>query len=93
MRTIVRTDAGILELNYMWLPTWIGLNTDLKRKLETALAPQFVGMDMSEESLDTMNDILIDYLVEHAPFVDGLREYLEGLKFVTFKDPSAAQQG
>jgi hypothetical protein len=82
MRAVVRTAVGVIELNYMWLPTWIGMNGSLKREVEKKLKDLIVGMEMTPENLDTMHEMVVDELVALNPAVDGLREYLDGLKYV-----------
>ena len=85
MRTVVRTQEGILELNYMWLPTWIGMNSIVKAELERELGKKVVGMEMTEDTLDQVNDMVIDHLVDTNTHIEGLKDYLDGLKFVHFK--------
>ena len=84
MRTVVVTTPGVLEINFMWLPTWIGSNAVLKKRLEENLRDRVVGRVLSEQSLDEINDLVIDALEELNPSVEGLRDYLDGLKFVKF---------
>jgi len=85
MHTIVPTDAGVIELNYMWLPTWIGMNGPLKKELEDAIKDKVVGRACNEETLEFVDELVISFLEKKSPGIDGLREYLEGLKFVTIK--------
>jgi len=85
MRTVVRTQEGVLELNYMWLPTWIGMNSIVKADLERALGESIVGMEMSDDTLNKVNDMVIDHLVKTNEHIEGLGDYLDGLKFVHFK--------
>lgn len=80
MRFIQVEEGGVATLNYMWLPTWLGMNAAFKRELERDFSPKVVGC--STEKLDELNDLLIDYIVEKYPSVTGLRDYLDGLKFV-----------
>jgi hypothetical protein len=82
MRTVVKTQQNVLELNYMWLPTWVGINTVLKQELEDALKDKIVGRPMTEEVLDEIDGMIFDFLEARAPHVEGLRDYLDGLKFV-----------
>jgi hypothetical protein len=95
MRTVVLTHPGILELNWMWLPTWIGSNAVLKRKIEEELGDKIVGRPLTEAELDEINDEVIDLLEHLNPTVEGLREYLDGLKFVKFtcREPTASTSG
>lgn len=72
-------DNGVLELNYMWLPTFIGMNVALKRDIEKDLAAKFQGRP--ETDLAQMHEELIDYLVTKVP-LPGFRDYLDGIKFV-----------
>jgi len=93
MRTVVRTQEGVLELNYMWMPTWIGMNSIIKSALEKALSEKIIGMTMDEDSLNKIDDMVIDFLTEYNSHVQGLREFLKGLKFVHFKAPDGQDQG
>lgn len=85
MHTVVMTEAGVLELNFMWLPTWIGMNTMLKKELEAELKSSVVGLTTSEEDLRKVDNLVIDFIEKKAPGFGGLRDYLDGLKFVTVR--------
>lgn len=82
MRLIVQTGPGTVELNYMWLPTWIGMNTSVKQEIEEAISPMLVGKDMSDETLEAAHEAVIDFLDKKYKGLDGLRDYLDALKFV-----------
>lgn len=84
MRTVVVTAPGVLELNFMWLPTWIGSNAMIKKRLEEMLSESVVGRELTEANLDEINELVIEALEELNPSVEGLRDYLDGLKFVKF---------
>jgi len=84
MRTVVITSPGVLELNFMWLPTWIGSNGQLKKRLEEELKDKVVGRPLTENELDEINEEVIALLEKLNPSVEGLRDYLDGLKFVKF---------
>ena len=45
MRFVVQTGPGVVELNWMWLPTFIGLSTQAKTLLEQRLAPDYRNPD------------------------------------------------
>ncbi len=77
MDLLVRTEYGTVELNFMWLPTWIGMNARLKQDMEKELAEQVTGKTVEEA-----NRIVLDYLCQKFP-IEGLRDYLDGLKFVS----------
>jgi hypothetical protein len=85
VRTVVRTDAGVLELNWMWLPSWIGMSQTIKANIEKDLKNKIVGMDLSEESLDRIDAMVIEALNGYFPQIDGLKDYLDGLKFIRLK--------
>lgn len=82
MKLIVATGPGVVELNFMWLPTWLGLNNIMKAEIEQKISPLLVGKDLTEELLDEAHEAVIDFLEEKNPAIKGLREYLDGLKFV-----------
>lgn len=82
MRFVHLTSPGKLELNSMWLPTWLGINPAATKAVMEKLSPKVVGIPATEENLDKINDMIIEVLVEVYPSVDGLRDYLDGLKFV-----------
>lgn len=81
MRFIIATGPGVVELNYMWLPTFLGLDTGLKQYLEEMLAPELLGKELSEDLLDAMNERVMDLICEKYP-LEGLRDYLDSIKFV-----------
>jgi hypothetical protein len=81
MRTVVRTGPGEVQLNWMWLPTWIGMNTALKKELDETLSKRLVGQPLDEATLDMANEEVIDFLDKKYPAF-CLREYLDSLKFV-----------
>ncbi len=83
MRLIVQTDYGKTELNYTWLPTWIGMNTALKNELEKAVSDKIVGKVMSEEVLDEAHDLIVKWFADKFPNLVGLADYLDALKYVT----------
>jgi len=85
MRLVVSPEPGIVELAYTWLPTWIGLNTALKQKLEDKLQREAIGMPMTDENMQALHDKVMDFFVEEFPEIIGLRDYLDGLKFVRFR--------
>jgi hypothetical protein len=81
MRSVVLTDPGTLELNWMWLPTWVGMNTRLKQKIEKEIAPLVEGKALADSDLDRINDAVVAMIVKECP-LPGVSDYLDGLKFV-----------
>lgn len=82
MRLVHLTSPGRLELNFMWLPTWIGINKEAKEAIEAELSSKVAGMPATEENLDTINDQVLEVLSQKYDQIEGLRDYLDGLKFV-----------
>lgn len=82
MRCIVVTDPGTVELNFMWLPTFIGMNSRMKMDLEAELAPKLVGMELTDDGLNAVHDLVLDAIVAKFPAIPGLRDYLDAMKFV-----------
>lgn len=85
MRTIIATDPGVVELNWMWLPTFIGMNANLKQVLEDRLRAVLEGRELTDLVLDEGHQVVVEVLKGYFPEVDGLPEYLDGLKFITEK--------
>ena len=81
MRLVHLTAPGRLELNFMWMPTWLGINKDAKEIIEGELRSKVVGMGTTEDELDVINDMVMEVLMTKYP-IEGLRDYLDGLKFV-----------
>lgn len=66
----------------MWLPTWIGLSKQTLETVERNLQPKVAGIPATEERLDEINELVIETLSEMHPQIQGLRDYLDGMKFV-----------
>jgi len=86
MRAVVQTGDGVLELNWMWLPTWIGMNSALKARLEKELQAEIVGRELTEDALDEISNMVIEEIATMNPGIDGVQDYLDGLKFVRMFD-------
>jgi hypothetical protein len=82
MRLVVATEPGTVEVNFMWLPTWLGLDSQLKKDLENELGPLLVGKELTEEVLEQAHHQVVDFLVKRHGQFAGLRDYLDALKFV-----------
>lgn len=79
MLLVNRVKEGVYEVNFMWLPTFIGMNGRLKQEMEKELADHAVGMTPEEAS-----EAVLEWLCRRLP-IEGLRDYLDGLKFVKAK--------
>ena len=76
MKLLVQVESGVVELNWLWLPTWIGHNSRFKEELEKELGPELKG-----KTLDVGSELVLDYICEKFS-IAGLRDYLDGIKFV-----------
>ena len=83
MLAVVRTAPGVVEVNYLWLPTWIGMNAALMRDVETHMkAHVAVGQPLNDETLRGMHNEVVLYLSTRFPDLAGLGQYLNGLTAV-----------
>lgn len=82
MRFVVRTGPGVLELNWMWLPTFIGMNNGLKKRIEEELAPLLEGKELTEDLLDSASARVVEIICKMHTALPGLRDYLDAIKFV-----------
>lgn len=92
MRFIERTGPGKLELNYMWLPSWVGMNEALIREIEELLSATIVGQDITEETLELAHQAVLEIIVNKFPAITGLFAYLDGIKFVMTNDPTKTSE-
>lgn len=81
MRFVIASGNAV-ELNFMWLPTWIGHNHAVKLELEKAIGPHLVGRELTEDVLDEAHQMVLDFLTKKFAQVPGLRHYLDGIKFI-----------
>lgn len=82
MRLVVATEPGVVELNWTWLPTWLGMNHAVKVEVEKELAPLFVGLPITDKNLDDMSDAVLEYLCAKHAGIPGLRQVLQAVKNV-----------
>jgi hypothetical protein len=80
MRFVVAHEA-VVEVRWMWLPTFIGQNLELMRKLERELTTQFIGMKATEETLDMIHEWVVDRICKEYPLI-GIRDYLHAIEKV-----------
>ncbi len=82
MRFVVHTGPGQVELNYLWLPTWIGMNKQIKEEMEAALAEKVEGRPLTEDTLDEVHTEVVDWLSKRFTSLPGLFDYLDAVKHV-----------
>jgi hypothetical protein len=91
MRLVHIADDGVLELNWMWLPTFIGQNHGLQQLLGAAWREKWPnGFVYTEEMLDEVHQFTLDWFANkiHIP---GFREYLAAISQVK-EEEDAVQQ-
>ena len=89
MHLVIETEPGTVELNWIWLPTWLGHNTRFKESVEQHMA-KWIGertddegqLLITDELLGEMSTEVINHIVELFPGLTGLRKYLEALHYV-----------
>jgi len=85
MRTVVPVEEGVVEVNWLWLPTFIGMNSILKGELEKELAEQIKGRQLNELTLDFAHVLVVEFLRKKFPTIKGLTEFFDGLKYVYYE--------
>lgn len=94
MLAVVRTAPGVIEVNYLWLPTWIGMNAALMRDVEAHMkAHTVLGQPLNEETLRGLHNEVVLYLSARFPGLTGLGQYLNGLATVDVVDDGQEDQG
>lgn len=81
MRLIVMSEPGVTELSWMWLPTFVGMNSALKKEIEEKVSEMLVGKLATDDVLDAAHEKVIELVCEKFP-LPGLRDYLDAIKFV-----------
>jgi len=74
-------EEGTLELTYMWLPTFIGMNEELKGEIESIIAPLVIGQVLDDELLRKIDEEIIKVIVGKYS-ISGLDKYLSALSGV-----------
>ncbi len=82
MRLVDRAGPGTLAVNYMWLPTFIGMNSHLIREIEEHISPSIVGLALDESTLALAHAKVLEFLEKRFPSTPGLFDYLDGIKYV-----------
>lgn len=92
MRAVVKTAPGVVELNFMWLPTFVGMNAQLKKEIEERLAPKLEGLPLDDDTLNDAHEMVIEFLVERFPALHGMRDYIDALKYVIEDGPEQQKE-
>lgn len=80
MRVVHVAKDGAIEVNWMWLPTFIGQNYMVLRELGDAWKERFPnGVKSDETGLDEIHNFTIDWLCQKFA-IPGLKEYLQAIE-------------
>lgn len=71
----------MVEVRWMWLPTFIGINHAAMTELEKALTNEFMHTKATEQQMDLIDAWVMDWLCKKFP-IPGLREYLTAISHV-----------
>lgn len=82
MKIVQIAKDGALELNWMWLPTFIGQNHTICRQLGEVWRSWYPnGFPATEEDLVDIHDRTIDWFAEKFP-IEGLGQYLHAIEYI-----------
>lgn len=88
MRLVHEVSPGVVELNWVWLPTWLGQNTYLKKEIEDHVHSWLAEQGefaLNESNLDLLNEVVLNFLRRKFPKEPvGLIEFLKGLEHVQY---------
>ena len=74
-------NPNAVELNFMWLPTFIGQNPLVLRELRTEMERTFLKQQLTDDTLWEMHYTVIAWLESKFPF-EGLGRYLKAIEEV-----------
>ena len=81
MRVVFSPEPGVFEVRWMFLPTFIGQNLPMMKKLQDELSKKYVGQPVSDKLLDDINAYVVAWITKTFP-LRGIDQYIEGLRFV-----------
>lgn len=77
--SIDKHKKDVIEVRWMWLPTFIGQNSHLLQMLDKDLMKEFPPpFEATKEKLDEIHNFVINWLTEKLP-IEGLPIYLQGI--------------
>jgi hypothetical protein len=82
MRLIVQIEPGVAEVNWTWLPSWLGLNSMFLKQLGEHLKPQLLNLRLDQGTLDLGHELAKNYIVSCFPNIEGLAGYLDAIRLV-----------
>lgn len=96
MRAVAVDDKGTLTLNWMWLPTFVGMNRELQRAIGKhleELAKERGYCADNHHDMDDLHEAVVEFIVTKVPEPLGLREYLNALRYVEDSPDERAYKG
>ncbi len=81
MYAVTSPERGVLEVNYMWLPSWVGMNTTLLTEMGEAVRAATVGKPV-DVAFVAGHEAVVNFITAKHPEIKGLREYLDALTYV-----------
>lgn len=74
---------GKWEVAWMWLPTFLSMNSDLVTYVDEKMTEEFAGKDLSDPELQHRMHQAVIHLIQEKNPVQGLAEYLGAISNVT----------
>jgi len=81
MRLVNIAKDGAVELNWMWLPTFIGQNYLVMKELEKAWREKFLKAPRTDEQMEVIHQFTIKWLQDKFK-IPGLDVYLKAIENV-----------
>ena len=85
MLSVIRVEAGVVGINYMWLPTWVGLNSVLLKDLENYVKQKALNKALTEDTLRELHGHVTEYLCQRFPKIRGLKTCLDAIEVVDYE--------
>jgi hypothetical protein len=77
-----KDNPKILEVAWMWLPTFLGQNTALLGELDHALHSRFpTPLEIDDDKLNDIHDFVIEWICGKVK-ISGLWRYLKAIEYV-----------
>lgn len=87
MLSVVHAAEGVVELNYMWLPSWIGMNSVLVKEIGEHMRSKAEGRPLTPSTLLDLHYEVLRFLDDRfSPDIRGLSAYLQGLQNVMLNE-------
>jgi len=88
MHLVTHPEPGVLDINFAWLPAFIGMNSATLAAINSQVLVPFcernVNKPLDEELLNALDREIITWLQTNYATMTGLSDYLDALKYVSF---------